>query len=74
MLPINFTNVYYGNSYSSFNLDPKLVKLNTPITFTIKVTALGGSIIYQQAEVKVNQNCNMDLIYLNPQLPTLFIN
>ena len=33
--------------YSSFNLEPNLVKFNTPITFKIKVTALGGSTIYQ---------------------------
>ena len=33
--PVNFTNVYYGDSYSSLNLDPNLVTLNTTITFKI---------------------------------------
>ncbi len=47
LLPVNFTNVFYGNSYSSLNLDPNLVTLNTPINFVIEVTALGGSTIYQ---------------------------
>jgi len=51
MLPEKFINVYYGNLYSSFNLDPNLVIFKSVITFTIKVTALGGSIIYQQAQV-----------------------
>ena len=49
LLPVNFTNVYYGNLYSSFNLNTNLITFQTPITFTIKVTALGGTIVYQQA-------------------------
>lgn len=46
-LPVGFKNIINRKVYSTFDLDPKLIIFESPINFVIKVTALGGYILYQ---------------------------